>query len=118
MAFSRGMSMRFGTVTGGGPLDTTRATRLPESTMVPAFGLTEITSPSATSSENFWVTSLFRPTRARASFAVPIFFPTMSGTGTGSGPFDTTRSTGVAGLTDAPALGVVDTTSPAATLSS
>ena len=72
-------------MTGGGPLDTTRATRLPESTMVPAFGLTEITSPSATSSENFWVTSLFRPTRGEGVLRRADLLPDDVGDGNGLG---------------------------------
>ena len=46
------MSIKSGTSTGGGPLDTTISTVLPESTTVAAFGDMDTTRPWATESEN------------------------------------------------------------------
>ena len=52
IALSRSRSTTLGTVTGGGPLETTSSTVEPFASGVPAFGLLEMTSPESTLSEN------------------------------------------------------------------
>jgi hypothetical protein len=61
IAFLRGMSTKFGTVTGGGPLEITRSTLVPEFTVVPALGFIDMTVFFGTTSEKTLLRLINRP---------------------------------------------------------
>jgi hypothetical protein len=103
----------FGTVTGAGPVETTRATELPAGTDVPAVGFWLMTAPLGTTELAAEVTApTTRPAPVMAVVAAACVWFTTFGTVTGAGPVDTTRATELPEGTEVPAGGFWLTTAP------
>src|SRR4029079_9581284 len=84
----------FGTLTGAGPVETTRFTALPAATDVPATGFCEITLPAGTVAEACCViVPTTSPALMIAVVAAACVKPTTFGTATPAPPVDTTMST-------------------------
>jgi len=106
-----------GTVTGAGPVETTRLTAEPELTLVPALGLSLITLPDATVELLAVVTvPTTSPAPVMAVVAAAWVSPTTLGTETCAVPVETTRLTAEPELTLVPALGLSLITLPDATV--
>jgi hypothetical protein len=97
----------FGTLTGAGPLDTTKFTADPAATLVPATGLSLITSPDGTVLLDAVVTvPSTKPAPVIAVVATACVSPTTFGTLTFAGPVDTTMFTADPAATLVPATGL------------
>src|SRR5262249_56106788 len=95
-----------GTVTCGGPLDTTRFTALPVTACAPLAGDWLITDPFGTVVLEAVVTMpTMSPAFVIAVVAAACAWPTTLGTVTSGGPLETTRSTALPVTTCAPPAG-------------
>jgi hypothetical protein len=107
----------FGTLTFDGPVDTTMFTAEPAATLVPATGLSLITSPDATVLLDALVTvPNTNPAPVIAVVAAACVSPTTFGTVTDAGPVDTTMFTAEPAATLVPATGLSLITSPDGTV--
>jgi len=107
----------FGTITGAGPLETTRLTAEPALTDVPATGLSLITLPDGTVPLAAVVTvPTTRPAFVIAVVAAACVIPTTFGTVTGAGPLETTRLIADPAFTNVPATGLSLITLPDGTV--
>src|SRR5262249_44454313 len=96
----------FGTVTGGGPDETTIANALPTTTWVPAIGFWLITEPVGTVELGAVVMEpTVRPALAIAVDAAACVRPTTFGAATFGGPDETTSATALLIATCVPAVG-------------
>jgi hypothetical protein len=107
----------FGTVTGAGPVDTSKLTAEPAATLAPAPGLWLITLPEGTVELDAVVTApTVRPAPVITVIAADCVSPTTLGTVTGAGPDDTVRFTAEPASTLAPPGGLWLITSPEGTV--
>jgi hypothetical protein len=107
----------FGTETCAGPVETTMFTEEPTFTLVPAAGLSLMTSPEATVLLEAVVTvPSTKPALVMAVVAAACVSPTTFGTDTLAGPLETTMLTAEPTLTLVPAVGLSLMTLPAATV--
>jgi hypothetical protein len=107
----------FGTETCAGPVETTIFTGDPTFTLVPAVGLSLITSPDVTVLLDAVVTvPSTRPAPLMAVVAAACVSPTTFGTETFAGPVETTMFTAEPTFTLVPAVGLSLITLPAATV--
>ena len=101
----------------GGPLDTTRFTELPDETDTPAAGLWLMTLPEGIVALDW---NVIVPTVREALVIVDCaeawVRPTTSGTVTGWGPLEITRSTGLPGSAEPPPVGLWLITLPEGTV--
>jgi hypothetical protein len=100
-----------------GPVDTTMFTADPVTTVVPAAGLSLITSPEGTVPlEAVVAAPTTSPAPVIAVVAAACVSPTTFGTATVGGPVDTTRFTADPSVTEVPAAGFSLITSPEGTV--
>src|SRR5438094_4855645 len=104
-----------GTGTRGGPLLTTRVTLEPRSSFVAGSGFWEITFPLGTDSSYWTLATGSNPASESSCSAFAWLFPTTSGTGRRSGPFDSTKRTSVLVRTRVPGGGLSEMTEPLGT---
>jgi hypothetical protein len=100
-----------------GPFEISKLTAVPEVTLVPPGGLSEITKPDATVALDCVVTApTVRPAPVIALVAAACVAPTTFGTDTLADPLETTRFTADPEVTEVPAAGLSEITRPEASV--